>query len=54
MHNEKKKEFKEEMDEFIELIIVFKEQQTWNKAKNYIKMIKRELINFPEFFTRIL
>lgn len=29
--------------------MVFKEQQTWNKAKNYVEMIKRELINFPNF-----
>ena len=49
MRDEKKKEFKEEMGEFIELFMAFKEQQTWNKAKNYIEMIKRELINFPEF-----
>ena len=49
MRDEKKKEFKEEMGEFIELFMAFKEQQTWNKAKNYIEMIKRELINFPDF-----
>ena len=29
--------------------MVFKEQQTCNKAENYIGMIKRELIYFPEF-----
>ena len=54
MRDEKKKEFKEEMGEFIELFMAFKEQQTWNKAKNYIEMIKRELINFPEFLQEYL
>jgi len=36
------------MGEYVELFMVFKEQQTWNKAKNYIEMIKWELINFPD------
>ena len=36
MRDEKKKEFKEEMGEYVELFMAFKEQQTWNKAKNYI------------------
>ena len=33
MRDEKKKEFKEEMREFIELFMVFKDQQTWEKAQ---------------------
>ena len=45
--------FKEEMGEYIELLMAFKEQQTWNKSKNYIEMLKREIINFPDFFTGI-
>ena len=49
MRDKKKKEFKEEMGEFIQLFMAFKEQQTWTKAQNYIKMLKRELINFPNF-----
>ena len=53
MRDEKKKEFKEEMGEFIELFMAFKDQQTWKKAQKYIEMLKRELINFPDFFTRI-
>ena len=49
MRDEKKKEFKEEMGELIELFMAFKDQQTWKKAQNYIEMLKRELINFPDF-----
>lgn len=49
MRDEKKKEFKDEMGGFIELFMAFKDQQTWKKAQNYIEMLKRELINFPEF-----
>ena len=41
------------MGELIELFMAFKDQQTWKKAQNYIEMLKRELINFPDFFTRI-
>ena len=49
MRDEKKKEFKDEMGGFIELFMAFKDQQTWKKAQNYIEMLKREIINFPEF-----
>ena len=49
MRDEKKKEFKDEMGGFIELFRAFKDQQTWKKAQNYIEMLKREIINFPEF-----
>ena len=49
MRDEKKKEFKEEMGEYIELFMAFKDQQTWKKAQNYIEMLKRELINFLDF-----
>ena len=46
----RKKEFKEEMSEFIELFMAIKNQQKWKKAQNYIEMLKSELINFPDFF----
>ena len=49
MRDDMKDAFKEEMGEYIELFMAFKEQQTWNKAKNYIEMLKREIINFPDF-----
>lgn len=49
MRDDYKKEFKEEMGEFIELFMAFRNQQTWNKARNYIEMLKRELVKFPEF-----
>ena len=49
MRDENKKEFEKEMEEFIELFMAFKDQQTWKKAQNYIEMLKRELNNFPDF-----
>ena len=54
MRDKKKKEFREEMGEFIELFMAFKEQQTWKKAQNYIEMLKREIINFPEFLQKYI
>ena len=45
----RKKNLKKKRVNLQNYYMVFKEQQTWNKAKNYIEMIKRELINFPEF-----
>ena len=54
MRDEKKKEFKEEMREFIELFMAFKDQKTWKKAQKYIEMLKRELINFPVFLQEYL
>ena len=54
IRDEKKKEFKEEMGGFIELFMIFKDQQTWNKARNYIEMIKREINNFPDFLQKYI
>ena len=49
MRDDYKKEYKKEIGEFIELFMAFRNQQTWDKARNYIEMLKRELVNFPEF-----
>ena len=37
----RKKEFKKEMGEFVELFMAFRYQQSWHKAENYINLLKR-------------
>ena len=49
MRDEYKKQYKEEMGEYIEVFMVFRDQQTWNKARNYIELLKRELKTFPDY-----
>ena len=54
MRDEKKKEFKDEMGEFIEKFMKFSEQKTWQEARDYIEQLKKELHNFPDFLSEYL
>ena len=51
MRNDKKKEFKDQIDKFIEKFMKFSEQKTWQKAREYIEKLKNELIEFPDFLS---
>ena len=52
--DDKKDEFKKEMGEFIELFMAFRDQQSWEKAKSYIDLLKREIHTFPEFLKKYI
>ena len=54
MRNDKKKEFKDQIDKFIEKFMKFSEQKTWQKAREYIEKLKNELIEFPDFLSEYI
>lgn len=47
--DDRKKEVFEYFETFVELFFEFRSQQSWEKAKNYIELLKREMGIFPEF-----
>lgn len=54
MGDKKKKEFKDEMDTFLEKFMKFREQETWLKAIDYIEQLKKELHSFPDFLSEYI
>lgn len=54
MRDKKKKEFKDEMDTFLEKFMKFREQETWLKAIDYIEQLKKELHSFPDFLSEYI
>ena len=43
MRDEKKKEFKEEIYEFIELFMAFKDKQKWKKAQKLYRNVEKRI-----------
>ena len=54
MRKEKKEEISDEIKIYIGLLYELFHQQTFNKAKRYIELLKYELTNFPEIMQEYL
>lgn len=54
MRDKMKKDLKDEINAFVEKFMLFKDQPTWQEARDYIEKTKKELVDYPDFLAEYI